>query len=766
MRSSILLLAGALCLAGGPAQVHQANAQTPAESGPVIRTETRLVLVDTVVTDKKGNYIRDLTANDFRVWEDGEEQTVKSFSFEAEPASPTNSPARYLVLFFDNSTMDTGDQARARQAAAKFIEANAGPKRLMAVVNFGGTVRIAQNFTPDAVRLKQAVSGVKLSAVSPNAPLEIASTGMPPLSRSESDFGVRSVLLALRSMAKNLASVPGRKTLVLFTSGFPLTSEHMSELTAAINDCNKANVAVYPIDVRGLVAGTTALPPQAFLRSTYRLASFTSAFAASGQSRGGGGGGQSPGGGSTGGGTGGGARGGTGGGTTSPAPGGKGGTGGGTGSSGGKGGYGWRHLGWKGRWHDPRRQNQPGTGGNTIPGQPYRTNPYGQSRMIIPEFPKSASTNQEVLYALATGTGGFVIVNTNDLLGGLEKIGREQNEYYMLGYSPAESAEGSCHTLRVKVGRGGTNVRARSGYCNVRPADLLAGNPIEKDLENRLTASQPGRAGASIELPFFYSSTNTARVNLAMEIPPEGMKAEKSKGKFHSAVNVLGVAYTPDGSVAARFSDTVKLDFESKKEWEAFTQQPFHYENQLEVASGQYNLKVIFSTGGENFGKVEAPLLIDRWDAKQFSLSGVALSNQVHPVSENTSGLDTALLQDRIPLVTQGMQIIPSGANRFKKTERPVVYAEIYEPLVAGPNPPMVLVQLQLVDRKTGETKLNSGLVNVAAKNSIETGNPVIPLGLRLPIEALTPGSYRVELTAADSAGNRSNPRKADFEVE
>ena len=51
---------------------------------------------------------------------------------------------------------------------------------------------------------------------------------------------------------------PARKTVILITGGFPLTPEIMSEATAAISACNKANVAIYPIDVRGLVAGTPA----------------------------------------------------------------------------------------------------------------------------------------------------------------------------------------------------------------------------------------------------------------------------------------------------------------------------------------------------------------------------------------------------------------------------------------------------------------------------------------------------------------------------
>src|SRR5258708_29258309 len=85
---------------------------------------------------------------------------------------------------------------------------------------------------------------------------------MPSLGNAEADFGTRSVILALRSMAKNLSGVPGRKTLVLFSSGFPLNSENMAELTATIDMCNRYNVAIYPIDVRGLVATPLAPMPR------------------------------------------------------------------------------------------------------------------------------------------------------------------------------------------------------------------------------------------------------------------------------------------------------------------------------------------------------------------------------------------------------------------------------------------------------------------------------------------------------------------------
>ncbi|MCU1274067.1 MAG: hypothetical protein JWO48_1498 [Bryobacterales bacterium] len=294
--------------------------------------------------------------------------------------------------------------------------------------------------------------------------------------------------------------------------------------------------------------------------------------------------------------------------------------------------------------------------------------------------------------------------------------------------------------------------------------DLLAGNPIEKTLENRAAGTQAGNVTASMQAPFFYTAPNTARVNVAMEIPPDAVSFEKEKKKFHAVLNVLGIAYKPDGTVGARFSDAVKLDLDNKKELEAFKEQPFHYENQFEAAAGKYNLKVVFNSGGESFGKVEMPLTIDPYDAMQFSLSGVALSKQIHPASDMETGLDAELLEGRTPLVTKGMQMTPAGTNRFKKTDTGAVYVEIYEPLLATPNPPVVGLQLRIVDRKSGEQKQDSGLVNVAS--FIQKCNPVVPVGLKLLADSLAPGAYRVELQARDSTGKTSALRSADFDLE
>lgn len=138
---------------GSAAPSTAASASAPAQlaTSEAIKTETRLVRVDVIVTDKKGHYINDLTGKDFRVYEDNKQQEIVNFSFGAQSASAGHPDKHYMVLFFDNSTMDVTDQPRARAAAAKFIDADAGPDRVIAVVNFGGTLQITQNLDRKSV---------------------------------------------------------------------------------------------------------------------------------------------------------------------------------------------------------------------------------------------------------------------------------------------------------------------------------------------------------------------------------------------------------------------------------------------------------------------------------------------------------------------------------------------------------------------------------------------------------------------------------------
>ena len=367
---------------------------------------------------------------------------------------------------------------------------------------------------------------------------------------------------------------------------------------------------------------------------------------------------------------------------------------------------------------------------------------------------------------MVSGTGGLEIRNTNDLLGGLEKIGKEQNEYYLIGYTPPPSDEESCHKLRVEVSRGGTKVRARPGYCSAKPRDLLSGKPVEKVLESRAAAPQPGNIGASMQIPYFYTSANMARVNVAMELPSDSLKFQKQKGKLHAAMDVLGIATSADGTVGARFSDTLKLDFDDQRQIDCLKLKPLHYENQFDIASGTYTLKIVFSAGGDSFGKLEMPLVVAAYQTNEFGVSGVALSKESRPATDITLGLDALLIDDQTPLIANGKRIIPFGSNRFKKTDPAGFYFEIYEPLLAAAgaqNSPEVAVQIRTLDRQSGQPKTDSGILKLNTQPVNESG--MLPVSVTMPLTQVQAGSYLLEVRALDSAGN-SVLRVAPFDVE
>jgi len=628
------------------------------QPAPVIQSETKVVLVDAVVTGKRGEYIHDLTAKDFRVWEDNKEQPIQSFSLESAGRNQAESRSSYTVLVLDYSGMDAGDQIRARQAAVSFIDANTDADRLMAVATFDGGFRIAQGFTGNAGRLKDALTGDKSSA----AAINNARAG----TSAATDLGGREKFRSLERLAADLGPVPGRKTLVFLTGSIALANDQKAPLEAAIQALNKSNVAVYPVDVRDPSLGAR--------------------FSAE------------------------------------------------NGSSGGRGGRGGAAAG----------DGEVGGGGRGIAAT---RNMRGDTDPGVALDPGGAS--QQVLFALANGTGGFVIRNAGELPDGLQKIGQEQEEYYVLGYTPPESKEGSCHTLRVKVNRSGTNVRARSSYCTGKAPDLLTGSATEKNLESRAASAQAGNIAASVQLPYFYVGPNTARVNLAMEISPESIKFEHKKDSFHAEVNVLGIASDPQGAAGARFSDTLTLDFDDA-EMQTWKQKPLHYEKEFKIAPGQYKLTVVFSSGGESFGKVEQPLVVEPYQPGQLALSSVAFGKEIHKVGDGS----TELFEDRTPLIAGGMQLTPSGSMVFTKPEQAFSYFEVYSG-EAG------VIEARILDGKTDEVKWDGG----SAKLNPQTASKsMIPVGMSLPIASLAPGPYRLEV-AATGSGGKSVKRTADFEV-
>lgn len=384
-------------------------------------------------------------------------------------------------------------------------------------------------------------------------------------------------------------------------------------------------------------------------------------------------------------------------------------------------------------------------------------------QVLLPHLPAGPVDTQMGLRELALGTGGFGIFNTNDLMPGLDKIVSELSDYYLLGYTPPpKTREGACHGINVTVERG-LQVRFRSGYCDVPGPDLLAGREEGASLEQVAASSSPGTIPVSLEAPYFYTAPNTARVDLALSIPGTSLGFEKEKHELQSEINILGIAYGEDGSVAARFSDTQKIPLE-KAQREEFEKQPFIYRNSFEIAPGKYNLKVVLSTGGQAYAKYAMPLAIEPFDGKHFQLSGMVLSGTLQKITGGPSSLDADIIEGRTPLVVGDSQIFPSPTNRFAKSERIALYAEVFEPVPIQNDAPRVGMSYRIVDAKTNQTvyKMPTTLIT----RFVRPGNPVIPVAVWLATENLSPGRYRLEVQAGDTIRNVSPVHSVEFDLQ
>ena len=395
-----------------------------------------------------------------------------------------------------------------------------------------------------------------------------------------------------------------------------------------------------------------------------------------------------------------------------------------------------------------------GPGQETAPGEPKQ---YEAARLACNRANVGLYATNPALKSVVQATGGRVIAG--DLVRGLSEIADEQAKRYTLSFKPIESPDGSCHALRVETTRGGLEARARSSYCNQRPPDLLAGRPNAKSLEEH--AAGASAKNARIALPFFYSAPGAAVVHLAMELDLANLKFANRNGKQHADLDVVALVYGAGGELAAKFSDTVQIDLDTSAEVKAFRNRPYHYDRQIDVPFGKYNVRVAFGSGAESLGKVEAPLTIDAWDGRSLALSGIALSREARKAEGLALELDPSVLEGHKPLIARSLEIAPSGDNRFRNTELCFGYLELYDPALASPNSRAPRLGIRVLERQT-KREMQSGDLDLTSY--VRSGNPSVPVIFQVPVRALPVGVYTLEVRTLWET--RSAVRTVDFGVE
>jgi VWFA-related protein len=176
-----------------------------------------------------------------------------------------------IVMFFDLTSLAAEDLLRSTRAAQKYLQEQMTPADLVAVVAFGNTLKIVANFTNDRELLKQSVDALvpgHEAALAQLADAAAAADGETLVSEDtgaaftadDTEFNIFNTdrkLAAVEALCEVLEGIPGKKSIIQFTSGITQTGEeNRSELIAATNSANRSNVSIYSVDSRGLVTAT------------------------------------------------------------------------------------------------------------------------------------------------------------------------------------------------------------------------------------------------------------------------------------------------------------------------------------------------------------------------------------------------------------------------------------------------------------------------------------------------------------------------------
>ena len=306
--SSAMLLAAVLAavLAPLPAPAQQTAA-------PTVKTNVDEVLLDLIVRDKKGKPVTDLKPEDISILDNGAKQTITSFRLVSGTDALTSSgvksaldPLRQIrVVTLAFAALAEVDQRKmARTAAIDLIKGDQGTNVYYAVVVINTQLYVLQQFTRDKAALTKAIEratggltstgyasesdaiqaelrrnlGGQNGADQPGNLLAAASQTASQVVNNGSDAlqatlaqvmlsmlrmdaavaaqGSRLTISALRALVDGQRAIPGRKSVIYFTTGMRLPPELDVPFRSLMSSANRDNITFYSVDTRGVMTAS------------------------------------------------------------------------------------------------------------------------------------------------------------------------------------------------------------------------------------------------------------------------------------------------------------------------------------------------------------------------------------------------------------------------------------------------------------------------------------------------------------------------------
>jgi VWFA-related protein len=284
----LVFVLAALVIHTYPARAAQSQASQSADAAdqtpPPLLSESHVVLISVAVRDSQGQNVQGLRKQDFTVFDDGKPRDFQLFPADSASSVPSPSlgrnffsnryvpPApRVTAILLDSANTPVADQSYAREQAIKAMQSMPLDQRI-AIYSLGTNLKVLQDYTTDRALLLKALNdytpGVPLSAnpmQASTAPYsaergggknEFADNNKGPAARAEAQYyferRIDISLATLLSIATHITGASHRNSIIWITGGLPLRSDEDGRVRRALDAINDANIALYPIDARGL----------------------------------------------------------------------------------------------------------------------------------------------------------------------------------------------------------------------------------------------------------------------------------------------------------------------------------------------------------------------------------------------------------------------------------------------------------------------------------------------------------------------------------
>jgi Ca-activated chloride channel homolog len=251
---SLLVITALLIL---DAALAAAQDRRPQEPRPplTIRMDTDLVAIDVTATDAKGNYIRDMRADEFELFEDGKPKRIEFFTMTDQ--STLSRPLAVIFALDISGSLKPEETVTLREAALKFADLIKG-ESVFAAMAFNDKVKILQDFTDDSRKLVSALAKIQAFEGSTRI-YDAIDRAISMLDRKapriRKNRPLRRVVVVI-SDGFDSASIIDRKELVRRANAAGVTVYSITLPSYMLSPSRSTDRVITPLDATRVVAGT------------------------------------------------------------------------------------------------------------------------------------------------------------------------------------------------------------------------------------------------------------------------------------------------------------------------------------------------------------------------------------------------------------------------------------------------------------------------------------------------------------------------------